>query len=213
MKHKNHVSGKAKNIRKELSKKFGISEGDIVRALKGDEKAAKHIAQMGIDGRRLAKYAPQFAEDAIGVIDGTDALNKMWADIYTKTGKSTLNIESDIAKTELADIDLMDGRTEKAFKFIQDKQLKADRHSDNKKALKMEAEIAEIEHLASHEYRMQRLENKLPLKQMQADRDYNDARFDHILEHGESSNLRLIPKKQYTERNILTRIIDFFAGK
>lgn len=213
MKHKNHVSGKAKNIRKELSKKFGITEGDIVRALKGDEKAAKHIAQMGIDGRRLSKYAPQFASDAIDSIDGTDALNKMWADIYTKAGKSTLNIESDVAKTELADIDLVDGRTEKAFKFVQDKQLKAGKHSGNMEALKMEAEIAEIEALANHEYRMQKLENKLPLKQMQADRDYKEARMDHILQNGDEEQLKLVPEKRYTDKSLLTRIIDFFKGK
>ncbi|MEM6755186.1 MAG: hypothetical protein AAF630_19710 [Cyanobacteria bacterium P01_C01_bin.38] len=213
MKHKNHVSGKAKNIRKELSKKFGITEGDIVRALKGDEKAAKHIAQMGIDGRRLSKYAPQFAEDVTDSIDGTDSLNKMWADIYTKAGKSALNIESDVAKTELADIDLVDGRTEKAFKFVQDKQLKAGKHSGNMEALKMEAEIAEIEALANHEYRMQKLENKLPLKQMQADRDYKEARMDHILQNGDASQLKLVPEKRYTERSLLTRVIDFFKGK
>ncbi|NJN13057.1 MAG: hypothetical protein HC815_36095 [Richelia sp. RM1_1_1] len=213
MKHKNHASGKAKNIRKELSKKFGITEGDIVRALKGDEKAAKHIAQMGIDGRRLSKYAPIFADDVIDSIDGTDSLNKMWADIYTKAGKSALNIESDIAKVELADIDLVDGRTEKAFKFVQDKQLKARRHSDNMQALQMEAEIAEIEALANHEYRMQRLENKLPLKQMQADRDYKEARLDHILQNGDASKLDLVPEKRYTERSLLTRVVDFFKGK
>ena len=68
----------------------------------------------------------------------------MWADIYQTAGKSTLNIESDIARTELADDDLVDGRTEKAFKFIQDKQLRTDKHHDNMQALRTEAEIAEI---------------------------------------------------------------------
>ncbi|NJO63585.1 MAG: hypothetical protein HC836_36960 [Richelia sp. RM2_1_2] len=213
MKHKNHVSGKARNIRKELNRKFGISEGDIVRALKGDEKSAQKLTQMGIDGRRLQKYAPIFADDVKDSIQGTDALNKMWADIYQQTGKSALNIESDIARTELADIDLVDGREEKAFKFVQDKQLKARRHSDNMQALQMEAEIAEIEALANHEYRMQRLENKLPLKQMQADRDYKEARLDHILQNGDASQLDLVPEKRYTERSLLTRVIDFFKGK
>jgi hypothetical protein len=213
MKHKNHVSGKAKTIRKELNRKFGISEGDIVRALKGDEKSAQKLSQMGIDGRRLSKYAPMFAEDVRDSIEGTDALNKMWADIYQTAGKSTLNIESDIARTELADDDLIDGRTEKAFKFIQDKQLRADKHRNNMEALQMEAEIAEIEQLANHEFRMQRLENKLPLKQMQADRDYKEARLDHILQNGDASNMKLIPEKRYTERNLLTRVVDFFRGK
>ncbi len=213
MKHKNHVSGKAKTIRKELNRKFGISEGDIVRALKGDEKSAQKLSQMGIDGRRLQKYAPIFADDVKDSIQGTDALNKMWGDIYQQTGKSALAIESDIARTELADIDLVDGRTEKAFKFIQDKQLRTDKHHDNMQALQMEAEIAEIEQLASHEYRMQRLENKLPLKQMQADRDYKEARLDHILQNGDASQLELVPEKRYTERSLLTRVVDFFRGK
>lgn len=213
MKHKNHVSAKAKTIRKELNRKFGISEGDIVRALKGDEKSVKRLAQMGIDGRRLSKYAPIFAEDVQDSIQGTDALNKMWADIYQTAGKSALNIESDIAKTELADIDLVDGRTEKAFKFIQDKQLKADKHSESMEALQMEAEIAEIEQLANHEFRMQRLENKLPIKQMQADRDYKEARLDHILQNGDASNMKLIPEKNYTKRNVFARVVDFFKGK
>ncbi|MBE9212970.1 hypothetical protein IQ247_09775 [Plectonema cf. radiosum LEGE 06105] len=213
MKHKNHVSSKAKTIRKEMQRKFGISEGDIVRALKGDERAAKHIAQMGIDGRRLSKYAPQLADNMIDSIQGTDALNKMWADVYQQVGKSSLAIESDIARTELADDDLNDGRTEKAFKFIQDKQLRADKHSDNMQALQMEAEIADIEQMANHEYRMQKLENKLPLKQMQADRDYKEQRLDHILQNGDASQLELVPEKRYTERSLLSRVVDFFKGK
>lgn len=213
MKHRNHVSGKAKTIRKELSRKFNIAEGDIVKALKGDEKAAKRIAQMGIDGERIKKYAPQITEHVLDSIEGTDALNKMWGDIYTQAGKSTLNIESDVAKVELADIDLVDGRTEKAFQFIQDKQLKASRHWSNMEHAIMQAEIAEIEQLANHDYRMEKLENKLPLKQIQADKDYQDAKLDHVLQFGESSQTNLIPKKQYTERSLLSRVVDFFKGK
>ena len=213
MKHKNHVSAKAKTIRKELSRKFNIREGDIVKALKGDEQATKRIAQMGIDGERIKKYAPQLTEHLLDYIEGTDALNKMWGDVYTQAGKSTLNIESDVAKVELADIDLVDGRTEKAFQFIQDKKMKAFKHEDNMEALMMQAEIQEIEQLANHDFRMDKLENKLPLKQIQADKDYKDARLEHILQYGASSRLNLVAKKEYTGRNLLTRVVDFFRGK
>ena len=213
MKHKNHVSGKARNIRRELSKKFGISEGDIVKAIKGDEKATKRIAQMGIDGERIKKYAPLITEHVLDSIEGTEALNKMWGDIYQQAGKSTLNVESDMARTELSDVDLVDGRLEKAYKFSQDKKKKSIRHQDNMQALQMEAEIAEVEQSANHEYRMQRLENRLPLKQIQADREYQSARLDHFLEHGDNARVDLIPEKRFTGREVLSRVVDFFSGK
>ena len=168
---------------------------------------------MGIDGERIKKYAPQIKKHILDSIEGTDELNRMWGDVYTQAGKSTLGIEADIARVELAEIDLIDGRTEKAYKFIQDKQRKSIRHQDNMQALQMESEIAEIEQLANHDFRMQRLENKLPLAQIKADKDYQNARLDHVLQFGESSQTKLIPKKEYTGRNVLSRVIDFFSGK
>lgn len=215
MKHKNHVSGKAKKIRKELDKKFAIKESDIVKALKGNEKAAKHIAQMGIDGETLKRRAPQLAEMVTNSIDGTVAYNKMFTDIHKSAGKGALSIEDNIASIELAEIDLKDGRTQKALKFVTEKQLKEQSHKDSMQVIQMEAQIKDTELMSNHEYRVAKLENKLPLKQIGADRDYQEAKIDHVLEYGDSAQTKLIPRKQYTQRTIVQRVIDvisFFAG-
>jgi hypothetical protein len=211
MKHKNHVSSRAKNIRKEMNRKFNISESDIAKALNGDEKALKAIAQMGIDGEKLQRYAPQVSEHVRNSMKGTQALNKMWSDIYVDGGRASLDIENQQARTELANTSLVNQRIERANEFVNNQRNESLRHQNQLEYLRMKAEIDDIEKLSDHDYRIAQVSNRLELQQIKADRDYQSAKTDHILQNGESSRVDLIPRKDY-KKNLMSKAIDFFTG-
>lgn len=207
----NHVGKNAKKIRKKLEKNFGVNESQIDAAIKGDIVAIQEIAQSGIEGERISRLAPRIAEKVIQSIQGTEAENRMYTEIYRAAGSSTINIESMEAATQLSNRSLIDYRKEQAQKFVNDKKAMKAKLEQNLEFLRMQAEVRNIEMLGNHEYRVQRLQNQISLKQMQAEIEYNDRVIDHYLENGDNSQVELVAKKEFG--GFLGRVTNFLTGK
>ncbi|NJM21216.1 MAG: hypothetical protein HC907_22120 [Richelia sp. SM1_7_0] len=207
----NHVGKNAKTIRRKLQKNFGINESQIDAAIKGDELAIQKIAQAGIEGDKISRLAPRISEKIIQSIQGTEAENKMYTDIYSAAGNATANIESMEASTLLSNRSLIDYRKEQAQKFVNDRKVMNAKLEQNLEFLRMQAEVRNIEMIGNHEYRVQKLQNQIPLKQMQAERDYKEQVIEHYLENGDNAQVELVARKNFG--GFLGRVTNFLTGK
>ena len=208
----NHVGKNAKTIRKKLQKNFGVNESQIDAAINGDIVAIQEIAQSGIDGERISRLAPRITSSVIQSIQGTEAENRMYSEIYKVAGTATANIESMEAATQLSNRSLIDYRKEQAQKFVNDKKVMNAKLEQNLEFLRMQAQVRNTEMLGNHEYRVQRLQNQIPLKQMQAELEYKEQIIEHYLENGDNSQVELVAKKEFGG-GFLGRVTNFLTGK
>ena len=208
----NHVGKNAKTIRKKLQKTFGVDESLIEASIKGDVAAIQKIAQKGIEGERISRLAPRIAEKVIQSIQGTEAENRMYADIYNVAGTATANIESMEAATQFSNRSLIDYRKEQAQKFVNDKNVMKAKLEQNLEFLREQAKVRNTEMLGNHEYRLQKLQNQIPLKRMQAELEYKEQVIEHYLENGDSSQVELVAKKEFGG-GFLESVTNFLTGK
>lgn len=209
----NLVGKNAEKIKGLLGRNFKIDEQKIKLAVKGDAATIKEISQKGIEGAKIQKYAPQIAAHLIDSIQGVDAENKMYTDIYKAAGKVSQSLTKYQHETVAANTELANFRTLQAQNFVNQKKMASEKMKNEQQYLAEQARVRYIEMLGNHEFRMQKLENQIPLKQMQADREYMEAKIEHYLEYGDASNDELIPAKEFTGVGVFEKIKNFFSGK
>lgn len=193
----NHIGKKAQNITPELAKKYGISYPTIQKAYRGDVKANQEIGKLANKGEIAAKMAPLVQQRVQQIIAGTNAVNESDALILKAVKDGTLKIEQAQDSMELADNDLTFKRIENAQKHQYALQNNLQKHNENVEYLTQNQETTEVIMRADFEYRMQALEAKIPLAQLQADRQNIMDRGVHALQMGENTNFDLVPQKEY----------------
>jgi hypothetical protein len=208
---RNNVGKWAKNITPELAKKYGIDNATFHKAMMGDENACKQIGQLANEGEYAVKFAPKVAQRMLQIIAGTNAVNQAVTNVSLATAQGTKQIEANAGKVQIANTKLVNERKENALKQVAQLELLTTKHQNNLEAIQMQASIDETTARVDHNYRMKQLDAKLPLQQMRADKEYKEARTEHLLENGNNSRVPLLPKKEY-EASFIKRVIDFFSG-
>lgn len=209
---RNHIGKKGIDITPELAKKYGIPYNTIQAAYRGDESANREIGKQANKAEVAVKLAPLVKQRVLQVIAGTNAVNEADTEILKAVKAGTLKIEGNQDAIELANNDLTFKRIEANAKHNNSLKSGKQKHDDTMEALKMSAEIDEVIRLADHEYRMEQLESKVPLLQLNADRQNAIDRNVHYLEQGAESNLDLVPQKEYGTASPVKKFFRWLSG-
>jgi hypothetical protein len=200
---KDHVSTYGKDISRATDKKFGISKALIVKAVSGDESALKEIADKGKLGERLTMAMPLIRENLKNYIEGTREYNVALADILKTGGKASLTIDKAGSEVGLANTNYLNMVDEYKAKLFADTKRERQRHHDALDVIELTAWIDSQQATVNNQAQMEGISNRPMLAQMQADRDYENAKINHLLEHGSEGDLNLIPRKHFTNNPVV----------
>jgi hypothetical protein len=141
--------------------------------------------------------APLIHQRVQQIIAGVNAVNESDTAILKAVKAGTLKIESNQNAIELANNDLTFKRIEQNEKQTHALEIGLEKHKNDLEIIKRENEISKVIMLADFEYRNEQLDTKVPLLQLQADRQNLIDRSTHALQFGESSQPQLVPQKEY----------------
>lgn len=208
---RDRVSTYGKDLSRATDKQFGINKSLIVRAVMGDEQALTEIGDRGKIGQRLQMAMPLIRENLKDYIEGTREYNVGLADIYKTGGKASLAIDKAGSEVGLANTNYLNMVDEYKAKLFADTKREGQRHHDALDVIELTAWIDAQVATVNNQAQMEGISNRPMLAQMQADRDYENAKINHLLEHGSDGDLSLIPKKHFTN-NPVVRIWEEIRG-
>jgi hypothetical protein len=200
---KDHVSTYGKDLKRATNKKFDINPSLIIRAVNGDEKALTEIGDKGKLGERLQMAMPLIRENLKAYIEGTKEYNIALADIYKTGGKASLAIDKAGSEVGLANTQYLNTVDEYTAKMLADAKKQGQRHHDALDVIELTAWIDAQTATVNNQAQMEGISNRPMLAQMQADKDYENAKINHLLEHGSDGDLSLIPKKHFTNNPVV----------
>lgn len=197
---KNHVTAHdTKTLQNVCKSEFGFGVDDLVAILDGDEAIARDLSEWAKKGRRASKYAPRIAEAILQGIDGTKSINLESAKILKAAGGAYTAIEKASNATVQANQKFLHDKELNALEYSLANEQEKKRHEYAKEYLKAKyfydtyfMTVEEDDKLLQQAYRSE-------LKQLVEDERYRDAKLDHLLTHGEDSDLQLVTKKDYIE--------------
>lgn len=200
---KDHVSTYGKDIAKATQKKFGITKSLIVKAAMGDEKSLKQIGDMGKTGERLQMAMPIIRENLKDYIEGTKEYNIALADIYRTGGKAASAIDKAASDVTLDNARHLNQIEEYKQQLFSNLEKETQRHSDAIDIIELQAWIDSQMVEVDMQAKFETISNKPLLAQMKADNEYEDKKIQHLLENGSESDLRLIPRKQFSTNPVI----------
>lgn len=200
---KDHVSTYGKDIAKATQKKFGITKSLIVKAAMGDEKSLKQIGDMGKTGERLQMAMPIIRENLKDYIEGTKEYNIALADIYRTGGKAASAIDKAASDVTLDNARYLNQIEEYKQQLFSNLEKETQRHSDAIDIIELQAWIDSQMVEVDMQAKFETISNKPLLAQMKADNEYEDKKIQHLLENGSESDLRLIPRKQFSTNPVI----------
>ena len=200
---RDHVSGYGKSIRKATANKFGINNSLIIRAVNGDEKALKEVADKGKLGERLALSMPIIKENLKAYIEGTTEYNTALADIYKSGAKGAIAIDKAVSDVTLEDTRYDNLMEEYKTKLFTQLESESQRHGDSMDVIELQAWVDTQMATVNAKANLESISNKPFLAQMKADEDYENKKIKHLLENGSDSDLSLIPQKHFSTNPIV----------
>jgi len=200
---KDHVSTYGKDISRATNKKFGINPSLIIRAVNGDEKALTEIGDKGKLGERMVMAMPLIRENLKNYIEGTKEYNTALADIYKTGSKASLAIDKAGSQVGLANTQYLNTVDEYKAQLMADTKREGQRHHDALDVIELTAWIDSQMATVNNQAQMEGISNRPMMAQMQADRDYENAKINHLLEHGSDGDLSLIPKKHFSSNPVV----------
>jgi hypothetical protein len=200
---KDYVSTYGKDIAKATQKKFGITKSLIVKAAMGDEESLRQIGDMGKTGERLQMAMPIIRENLKDYIEGTKEYNIALADIYRTGGKAASAIDKVASDVTLDNTRYVNQIEEYKQQLFANLEKESQRHSDAIDIIELQAWIDSQMVEVDMQAKFETISNKPLLAQMKADDEYEDKKIQHILENGSESDLRLIPRKQFSTNPVI----------
>jgi hypothetical protein len=205
MKHvRDHVSTYGKDISRAANKKFGINPALIIRAVSGDEKALTQIGDLGKTGERMIMAMPLIRENLKNYIEGTREYNTALADIYKTGGKASFAIDKAGSEVGLANTNYLNLVDEYKAKLMADTKKEGVRHHDALDVIELTAWIDAQMVTVTNQAQMEGISNRPMIAQMQANREYEQRKIEHLLEHGSEGNLELIPRKYFSSNPVVS---------
>lgn len=197
MKIKNHITPKSKALNSQLSAKFGITLKDFESACLGDIAAVRKIGQLNKEAAFMKQYAPKLKEAYLQIIEGTATYNLALSDILKAAGSAALQIDKAANSAALADRKYVNGKIEIGRQYLADKKAENARHEYqlNYQEIKgyMDAFLVDVERQSAFVEQGKRPE----IKQIDADKQYQDRLINEYLDKGDQSRPELLPKKDY----------------
>ncbi|PAX60247.1 hypothetical protein [Brunnivagina elsteri] len=195
---RDHVSTFGKDIKKATTKKFGINNSLIMRAVDGDERALKEIGDMGKTGERLVTAMPLIRDNLKNYIEGITSYNTALAEVYKSGGKGAIAIDK--AGGELALENTRYNNLIEEYKTSLFAKLESEnqRHDDAMDVIELQAWVDTQMATVNAKASLESITNKPFLAQMKADEDYENKKIKHLLENGSDSDLSLIPRKEFS---------------
>lgn len=84
-----------------------------------------------------------------------------------------------------------------------DTKREGQRHNDALDVIELQGWIDSQMQTVNNQAQMEAISNRPMIAQMQADRDYETAKINHLLEHGSDGDLSLIPRKHFTNNPVV----------
>lgn len=197
---KNHITSlDTKTLQNVLKERFGYSIEDMMSVLAGDKEKAKQIAEFGKQGRIASKFAPKVAQAILDGIEGTKELNVQTANLLKAAGAADTAISKAGQGTLLANQKYNNQKQENALEYSLANNQEKVRHEYAVSFLELkyfyDTYFLEVEQDA----RLVEQSNRPELKQLSEEERYEQQLLDHLLTHGEASEVDLVTRRDYLE--------------
>lgn len=197
---KNHVLDlDTKTLQNVLKERFGFGIDDLQAVLDGDKDKAKAIAEFGKKGRIASKYAPKVAQAILDGIEGTKELNVQTASLLKSAGSANLAIEKAGQGTLLANQKYNHQRSENALEYDLANNQEGLRHDYAKTYIESKYFYDTYFMTVDADTKQLDQTNRPEVKQITEDERYEQAVMDHLLAHGDSSQVDLVSQRDYLE--------------
>ena len=197
LKIKNHIVPKGKALNSQLSSKFGITLADFEKACLGDLTAVQKIGELNRQSAFMKEYAPKLKDAYLQIIEGSTTYNLALADILKAAGSASLQIDKAANSTALADRKYVHQKTEISQQYLADKKSENQRHQYqiNYQQIKgyMDAFLIDVDRNNA----ILEQSNRPEIKQIDADKTYQDRVINDYLDNGKDARIDLIPNKNY----------------
>ncbi len=198
MRIKSHITPKGKALNSQLSSKFGITLNMFESACMGDLAAIQKIGELNRQAGFMKEYAPKLKDAYLQIIEGSTTYNLALADILKAAGSATLQIDKAANATALADRKYVHQKIEISRQYIQDKKAENARHEYqlNYQQIKGYLDVYLVD--VDRQTAIVEQSNRPELKQIEADKAYQDKLLNDYLGNGDKARPDLIPQKNYT---------------
>lgn len=212
MRLRNHVTPRSRQIQGELKGKFGLQFNELIRAMMGDEKAAKSLGEQARQGRLMSEFAPKVAERAKEVINGTQAFNEAVGQINIASGQSGSAIDRIADAAELANVQWIDNKSLRLLDKDNQEKLQKLKTKNATEYIKMKGLIDYAMTSIDDDYKLLSLELRPEMRQAQIDEAHTIEMANYNLEMGDKARADFKPKKNYQAKTMVQKVKDIVFG-
>lgn len=175
----------------------GVSVSELERALTGDHAVLQKLGAMYQEGKMAATLMPAIIETVKTKITNEQEWNKFLGEFVADGSKAEVDIQKAKRQASFANVKYWDDMQELREQFKAQMEIETGRHEwaiDYGRA-KFLADmiIQDVE----GKVRLLEQRSRVEMKQLQEDEAYEIKAAQHLLEHGDNSNLALIHKRDY----------------
>lgn len=175
----------------------GVTVSELQQALTGDQVALKKLGAMYQEGKMAATLMPAIIETVKTKITNEQEWNKFLGEFVAGGSKAEVDIQKAKRQASFANVKYWDDMQELQEQFKAQMEIETGRHEwaidYNRAKFLADMIIQDVE----GKVRLLEQRSRVEMKQLQEDESYETRVAQHLLEHGDNSNLSLIHKRDY----------------